>query len=136
MVQTADGNKTNGFSFLEGPREIPLWKLTLSQLLLREVKIGPARQCLVFPEASVRMTYEELYQRTLRVAKSLISAGITRGDHIGVMAGNCLPYVELLFAASHVGAVLVVFSNTYTAAELISALRHSSEYSFKISRSL
>lgn len=122
---TAPSRFTPQLSYLQGPTDEKLWNLTLSQLLLRETQAGPTRQCLVFPEAKYRVTYSGLYQRTLKVAKGLISAGITRGDHIGIMAGNCPPYVELLFAASHVGATFVVFNNNYTASELTSALKHS-----------
>lgn len=123
---------TSKLSFLEGPTHEALWSLTLSQVLLREARLGPLRPCLVFPEANYRVTYSEFYQRTLVVAKSLISAGIKNGDHIGIMAGNCPPYVELLFAASHVGATFVVLNNTYTASELMSALRHSGKSKFQV----
>lgn len=115
-------------SLLEGPTHEPLWNLTLSQLLLREVRLGPSRPCLVFSEAKHRVTYQQLYKRTLEVAKGLMAAGINKGDHIGIMAGNCPAYVELLFAASHVGAPFVVFNNTYTASELVSATKHSGKY--------
>ncbi|CZR54814.1 related to long-chain-fatty-acid-CoA ligase [Phialocephala subalpina] len=112
-------------SLIAGPTDEKLWNITLSQLLLQKAEDGPSRKCLVFAEDNYRITYMDFYRRTLKVAKGLMAAGIVRGDHIGVMAGNCLPYVELLFAASHVGAVLVVFNNTYTALELKSALKHS-----------
>lgn len=112
-------------SLLHGSTNEPLWNLTLSQMLHQQVEAGPNRQCLVFPESKDRLTYANLQRRSLDVARSLILAGITRGDRIGIMAGNCLPYVELFFAASHIGAIYVVLSNTYTASELISALKHS-----------
>lgn len=112
-------------SLVVGPREPALWNLTLSQLLEQQVAAGESRQCVVFPEVHHRATYHQLYKKSLAVAKGLLAAGISRGDHIGILAGNCPAYVEILFAASHVGAALVVLNSTYTPAELKSALKHS-----------
>jgi acyl-CoA synthetase (AMP-forming)/AMP-acid ligase II len=112
-------------SHLIGPTEVPLWNITLSELLRREALKGPFRQCVVFVEADYRATYQQLHQRSLAVAKGLLAAGIQKGDHVGILAGNCPPYVELLFATSHIGAALVVLNNTYTPSELKFALKHS-----------
>lgn len=112
-------------SYLTGSTEVPLWDITLSDLLRREVTKGPSRQCVVFVEAGYRATYQQLLQRSLAVAKGLLAAGIQKGDHVGILAGNCPPYVELLFATSHIGAALVVLNNTYTPSELKLALKHS-----------
>ncbi len=112
-------------SYLIGPNEPILWDITLSDLLKKQASTYPTRQCIVFSEVSHRATYDQLYHRTLEVAKGLLAAGVQNGDHIGVMAGNCPPYVELLFAAAHVGAALVVLNYTYTPPELKSALEHS-----------
>lgn len=112
-------------SIVKGSTKQPLWNITLSQLLSQQAELGPHRQCVVFPAHKYRATYKQLYHSTLEVAKGLISAGIRPGDNIGILAGNCPPYVELFFAASHVGAALVVLNNTYTPVELKSALKHS-----------
>jgi mevalonyl-CoA ligase len=112
-------------SIVKGSTEQPLWNITLSQLLSQQAELGPQRQCVVFPAHKYRATYKQLYHSTLDVAKGLMSAGIRPGDNIGILAGNCPPYVELFFAASHVGAALVVLNNTYTPAELKLALKHS-----------
>lgn len=116
---------TRDLSILSGPTEHPLWDITLSQLLQQQVEADPSRQCVIFPEAQYRATYEQLYARSLEVAKGLIAAGVRKGDNIGILAGNCPPYVELFFAASHVGAALVVVNSTYTPTELMAALKHS-----------
>lgn len=115
-------------SILVGPTEPSLWNLTLSQLLKQQTEATPSGQCVVFPEAGYRATYQQLYQNTLAVAKGLLAAGIRRGDNIGIFAGNCPPYVELFFAASHIGAALVVLNCTYSPSELKYALKHSGWY--------
>lgn len=112
-------------SYVTGPIKQPLWSMTLSELLKEQAQIAPFRQCVIFSETNHRKTYRELYSRSIVVAKALLEAGIEKGNHIGISAGNCPAYVDLIFAASHVGAALVVFNATYTPAELKSALKHS-----------
>jgi acyl-CoA synthetase (AMP-forming)/AMP-acid ligase II len=53
---------------------------------------------------------------------------VQHGDRIGVMAGNCEQYASLFFAAAAVGAILFVINNTYTKAELLYALEHTSDF--------
>lgn len=115
-------------SLLRGATDTPLWNITLSTLLHERMRADPTRECMVFPEFGHRSTYEQLYYRSRQVAKGLLASGIQPGDHVGVLAGNCPQYVELLFATSHVGAALVVLNNTYTASELESAVSSASTF--------
>lgn len=71
------------------------------------------------------MTYDQLYQRSLKIAKSLIALGIQTGDRVGVLAGNDDRYVEVVFGVTMVGGVLVVLNNAYSPIELHRALDHS-----------
>jgi non-ribosomal peptide synthetase component F len=112
-------------SFLVGECQTPLWKITLTELLQQQVQLNPSRECIVFPEYSYRATYSHLYETTIQVAKGLRTIGIGRGDRIGILAGNMPAYVELFFAASHVGAAYVVLNTNYTPKELQLALKHS-----------
>ncbi|TVY26056.1 putative acyl-CoA synthetase [Lachnellula hyalina] len=125
MNTSTEINDLSKLSTLVGPTEPSLWNITLSQLLKQQTETTPSGQCVVFPEAGYRATYQQLYQSTLAVAKGLVAAGIRRGDNIGIFAGNCPPYVELFFAASHIGAALVVLNCTYNPSELRFALKHS-----------
>lgn len=115
----------DALSIVKGSTEPPLWNITLSQLLRQQAEQSPQLPCVVFSAHAYRATYKQLYLRTLEVARGLISTGIRPGDNIGILAGNCPPCVELFFAASHVGAALVILNNTYTPAELELALKHS-----------
>jgi len=128
MNTSTEINDLSKLSTLVGPTEPSLWNITLSQLLKQQTETTPSGQCVVFPEAGYRATYQQLYQSTLAVAKGLVAAGIRRGDNIGIFAGNCPPYVELFFAASHIGAALVVLNCTYNPSELRFALKHSGWY--------
>lgn len=112
-------------SILVGESTSPLWDLTLTQLLQKQVELNPSRECVVFPESRYRASYSELYETTLGVAKGLRAIGIGNGDRVGILAGNIPAYVELFFAVSHVGGIFVVLNTTYTPHELQSALKHS-----------
>lgn len=112
-------------SIVQGPTDQPLWNITLGQLLERQRAQYGRLECVVFPWSGVRWTYAQLDEQANRLAKGLLAMGISKGDRIGIMAGNCEEYVVVFFAAARVGAILVVLNNTYTPLELYYALDHS-----------
>ena len=126
---TKDNHKTtairNAMSLLAGPVDVKLWNITIGQLLKQQIISYPSRPCLVFSDTGQRYTYNQLYSASLAVSKSLMAVGIKKGNCVGILAGNCSAYVELLFATAHIGAIFVVFNCSYTATELMSALKHS-----------
>ena len=128
--QSEDTKKCCEQSLLVGETTSQLWNLTLTQLLQKQVEINASRQCVVFPEYNYRASYEELYRKTLVVAKGLRKIGIRQGDRVGILAGNIPAYVELFFAVSHVGGIFVVLNTTYTPKELRFALKHSGRFLF------
>ena len=56
--------------------------------------------------------------RARSIAQRLQASGIGRGDPIGLLANNCIEWLEIFFAASALGAVVVPFSTWSTSAEL------------------
>lgn len=117
--------KTKALSFLTGPIDVSLWKITLGQLLKQQAITYPSREAVVFSETGQRTTYKQLYLNSLAVAKGLLASGVRKGQCVGILAGNCSAYVELLFATAHIGAIYVVLNCSYTVAELKSALQKS-----------
>ena len=55
---------------------------TLGDLLLRASAAHPERSALVLPQASV--TYGELQEGAIRVARALFGLGVKGGEHIGL----------------------------------------------------
>ncbi|PZN06454.1 MAG: AMP-dependent synthetase, partial [Bacillota bacterium] len=53
-----------------------------------------------------RFTYEQFYERVLRLAQSLKRRGVGRGTVLGVMDVNSHRYLELHYASSMLGAGL------------------------------
>lgn len=63
-------------------------------------------------------TYQELYARAGTVALALRRHGVRRGDRVGLLAGNCMEWLEIAFGAAALGAVVVPFSTWAKPSEL------------------
>jgi acyl-CoA synthetase (AMP-forming)/AMP-acid ligase II len=66
----------------------------LSQLLLTAAEKYPDRPALIFPDA--RLTYAQLSELSQRYARAMVGHGLSRGDHVGILAVNRLEYIALL----------------------------------------
>ena len=72
---------------------------------------------MVIPWTGARWTYNELNHHSRLLAAALLEMGISVGDRVGIMAGNCEQYAAVFFAATRIGAILVILNNTYTPTE-------------------
>ncbi|KAK0610571.1 hypothetical protein B0T17DRAFT_512064 [Bombardia bombarda] len=104
-------------SLLHGPTDPPLVDLTLGELLNLQCLHHGSREGLVFPWTGARWTYNELNHHSRLMARALLGMGIGVGDRVGIMAGNCEQYASVFFAATRIGAILVILNNTYTPTE-------------------
>lgn len=82
-------------------------ELNLNAYLLLNIpgSIVPEQEIVTFGEQ--RLTYEELIDRTGRLATTLSAYGVQQGDRIGFVATGCCEMVEVFFAAFQLGAVIV-----------------------------
>jgi long-chain acyl-CoA synthetase len=78
----------------------------LSTLLLDSARRYPALPALAVGERA-HATYRELALRVTRLAGSLRAAGLAPGDRVAIVAGNCVEYIETLFACWHAGLCAV-----------------------------
>ncbi|KAK3689684.1 hypothetical protein B0T22DRAFT_176988 [Podospora appendiculata] len=106
-----------GLSLLHGPTDPPLVDLTLGELLNLQCQHHGSREALVIPWTGARWTYNEINHHSRLLARALLGMGIGAGDRVGIMAGNCEQYVSVFFAATRIGAILVILNNTYTPIE-------------------
>ncbi len=65
-----------------------------------------------------RHSFASLDRRANRLAHGLQRLGVTRGEHVGVFAYNCVEFVEVLLACFKVRAVPVNINFRYTGDEL------------------
>ena len=95
-------------------REIETYPL--AELLLRGAARHPHLDCIALE--TERATYGELEARARRAARSLISLGVEPGDRVGILMANCLDFVDILFGASMIGAVAVLYNARFKAREI------------------
>lgn len=90
--------------------------LPLAELLLVGAQRHPERDCIVLVDD--RITYGGLVERATRAGRSLMALGVERGDRVGILMANHLDYVEVLFGASLIGAVPVLYNARFKAREI------------------
>ena len=76
-------------------------------------------------DGSRRVSYADVYRRALRLADSLKRLGVGRGTVLGVMDVNSLRNLELHYASSMLGAVILTINFRLAADDLIYTIRHS-----------
>lgn len=96
---------------------------TLGGLLEEQAQRHSHRPALVFERRT--WTYAEMNEQVSRVAKGLLALGVSRGDHIALLAGNRPEWLWVCFAAARIGAVLSPMNTWYKRDELDYGIRHS-----------
>ena len=76
----------------------------------------PDRDVFVFPE--VRRTYAEMVERAVDVGRALVSLGVRKGDHVGILMPNCIDFLDVWFGCAFVGAVCVPINARFKTREL------------------
>jgi len=71
------------------------------------------------------VSWAELHERTNGLANGLASAGIAKGDRVGILSGNCLEYLELAIAGYKIGSILVPLNVRLTPPELSYIIDHA-----------
>lgn len=72
-----------------------------------------------------RLTYGELDRRSARLATALLSNGIGKGDHVGILMPNSVEWAISWFATTRIGAVAVPLNTFYQSSELAWTVRHA-----------
>jgi 3-oxocholest-4-en-26-oate---CoA ligase len=76
----------------------------------------PDRLALV--DARREVTYRELDERSTRLAHTLAARGVEAGDHVGILATNCIEWVESVLAVYKLRASAVNINFRYVEDEL------------------
>jgi fatty-acyl-CoA synthase len=120
------GMATDGLSYWQAESEgIELLDTTIGDLLDRRADELPTQEAIVYscyPEfgdaLNIRWTYQEYRERANVVAKGLLALGLSKGDHIAVLAANLPEWPLLMFGAAKAGLVLVTINPVLRAAEV------------------
>ncbi len=80
--------------------------LNLSHTLFRTARRLP-RAVAVIERDRIELSYEQLADRSARLASALLELGAGPGERVALLAHNCAAYVELLYACWTIGACAV-----------------------------
>jgi fatty-acyl-CoA synthase len=100
-----------------------LSKLSISQLLKNVCEKDPGHEVMF--DGYSRMSYKELWEKSLSLAASLHELGIKKGDRMAVCLPNWNEFVVIYMAAAHLGAILVPFNTRYRQDEVEYILANS-----------
>lgn len=98
--------------------------MTPIELLIHSSGKYPAKTAVSHKERS--LTYREFFQRVERLADAMARAANMRpGDRVAIWAGNCIEYLEVMFAAFAIGAIPELCNARWSFEVLQSTLRYS-----------
>jgi fatty-acyl-CoA synthase len=90
--------------------------LNLGQWPEKRALLHPQQSCLTFQGEHLNNGDFALLVES--GARGLLQAGITKGDRVALLMGNCPAFLQLFFACARIGAVLVPLNHQLTAPEL------------------
>jgi fatty-acyl-CoA synthase len=97
--------------------------VNLSSFIRFHASRTPDRLALMYGDS--RITYAQLFDRIERTAGGLAAQGIGVGDVVAVLMKNSLAFIELAFAASHIGAVFLPINFRLARSEISYILENS-----------
>ncbi len=109
-------------SYARGASEPRLLDKTIGQQLVDTAAQFGARDALISRHQNVRLTYQQLLDRSFQLASALLRAGINKGDRVGIWSHNNVEWVLLQVATAQVGIILVNINPAYRTSELEYAL--------------
>lgn len=97
--------------------------MNIGAIFSRHARYRPNHPAVVFRDQ--RLTYLQFNNNINRLANALLALGIKKGDKIATILPNCLEQLEIYWAVSKVGAVVVPLSVLLRAGGLATLLRDS-----------
>ncbi len=127
------GMNNDGLSYWQAESEgIELLETTIGDLLDHRAEELPTQEAVVYscyPEfgeaLNIRWTYQDYRERANQVAKGLLALGLSKGDHIAVLAPNVPEWPLLMLGAAKAGLMLVTINPVLRAGEIEYILKKS-----------
>jgi len=82
----------------------------------RAIRFYPNQPALSLGKS--RLTFSELHDRVKRIATTLSQAGFARGDRLALLLPNGPEYIELVYACSWLGIIVVPINTRLSAVEI------------------
>jgi fatty-acyl-CoA synthase len=104
---------------------IQLSERTIGEWLEYWADKTPDNEFMVYSDRNLRFTWKKFNERVNTLAKSMLSLGVQKGDHIGVWAQNVPDWMTILYAAAKIGAITVTVNTNYKQHELEYVIKNS-----------
>jgi len=112
-------------SYVSGSSTTPLLGITIGRQLAATTRRDPSALAVVSRHQNIRWTYAELWNQVDMCARAFLALGVSRGDRVGIWAGNCAEWLVVQYATARIGAILVNVNPAYRRHELRYALLKS-----------
>lgn len=96
--------------------------MSVGSVLRRAAANYPDKVALICGDR--RIPYRELNRRVNRVANSLLSMGLHKGDRVAVLLHNCPEFIEIYFACAKSGAIFVPINNLLKQKEFVTIVAY------------
>ena len=112
---------------MEGPlvlKELARYEIgTCAEVIYRNALFYPDRETFIY--GGDRITFAQFNTRVNRLVHALHAMGLRKGDVLGVLAWNCLPYLDVYGAAMKGGFIISPFNPRLSAGELKYLINYS-----------
>ena len=127
---TMPSNSVEGLSLVKGiplNEEEGIGSLTLGGYLKEVTERFGSNEAVVLPgpDGAERWSYDDLWARSIEVARALLACGIGKGTRVGVLMTNRLEFLSSVFGTALAGGVATTLSTFSTPAELKVVLENS-----------
>ncbi|WP_042222752.1 o-succinylbenzoate--CoA ligase [Oceanobacillus manasiensis] len=90
---------------------------TIPHWLSKQAELAPDQIAVELPDG-LSITFSELKNKSQSYAKKLVSLGVEKGSHIGLLSENSIQMIISIHALSYIGAVGVLLNTRLTVDEL------------------
>ncbi len=112
-------------SYANGPSTEPLLGQTIGDNFDQTAARVPDADALISTQQQLRYTYGELQAAVDRLASGMLTAGLEKGDRVGVWSPNRAEWTMAQYATAKAGVILVNINPAYRLNELEYALGQS-----------
>ena len=97
--------------------------LTIADAVATHARLSPAK--IGVRDSRRQLNFAEWHRRADNLARSLLGLGLCKGDRVGVLAYNCIEWMEIYVALARAGLVAVPINFRLVGVEIAYILAHS-----------
>jgi fatty-acyl-CoA synthase len=112
-------------AYERGRTDVALLDDTIPLNLIHTIEEHEYREALVSRHQRIRWNYYEFGSRVRDLAKSLMHAGLEKGDRVGLWSPNYAEWTLVQYATAEIGVILVNINPAYRTHELAYVLNQS-----------